>query len=416
MYWLSWDLNLRVRLIGETIFQTLFWMYFPYMALHFSDAFGKELAGILLTIPPLMGIVANLLGGYLSDRFGRRPTMLLGSYIQTVMFALFTFSPSPWIDYIAFIGIGFGGAIYWPASSAMVADLTPEEDRRVVFATFYTAMNIGVVFGPVLGAIFFLHYRTELLLTCTFVTLVYAIVLQFMLKESLPASARQSAVPKRTVDIFREQWQNYAVIFRDKVFALYIVSGVLITITFMQLDMYLAVYVKEYVPLQTLFAWGDWRYAIGSTQAFGWLVGLNGLLVVLFTLPVSRWFQHWSDRNALIVSSLLFGVGMFAMGLTVNIWALFACMTVMTLGELIRTPVVQSFVSKYAPEDARGQYMGASSLQFSVGRFIAPLTIGLSAWIPPLGVFGVILACAVVSALLYVPMFRLLGRAKPSHE
>jgi len=94
------------------------------------------------------------------------------------------------------------------------------------------------------------------------------------------------------------------------------------------------------------------------------------------------------------------------MGFTHNIWLLFGCMGILTLGELIRTPVVQSFVSKYAPEDARGQYMGASSLQFSVGRFIAPLTIGLSAWLPPLGVFGIIFACALLSALLYVYLFR----------
>jgi MFS family permease len=404
MQWLSWDLNLKVRLIGETIFHTLFWMYFPFMALHFSDAFGKDMAGLLLTVPPLLGIFASLVGGHLSDRWGRRPTMLLGSFLQAAMFALFAFSPSPWVDYIAFIGIGIGGSIYWPASSAMVADLTPEEDRRFVFATFYTAMNIGVVGGPVLGSFFFLHYRPELLLTCTLVTLAYGIVLFFMLKETRPSSAEE------TTGVFslKEQWLSYQVIFRDKIFALYIISGVLIAITFMQLDLYLAVYVKENVPVQPLLSWKEWSFSVGGTEAFGWMVGLNGLLVVLFTIPVTKWFANWSDRNSLIFSSILFGLGMFLMGFTDNIWLLFGCIGILTLGELIRTPVVQSFVSKYAPEDARGQYMGASSLQFSVGRFIAPLTIGLSAWLPPLGVFGVIFGSALISALLYVYLFRLL--------
>jgi MFS family permease len=408
MRWLSWDLNLKVRLIGETIFHTLFWMYFPFMALHFSDAFGKDMAGLLLTVPPLLGIFASLVGGHLSDRWGRRPTMLLGSFLQAAMFALFAFSPSPWVDYIAFIGIGIGGSIYWPASSAMVADLTPEEDRRFVFATFYTAMNIGVVGGPVLGSFFFLHYRPELLLTCTLVTLAYGIVLFFMLKETRPSSAEETTGEQKPVFSLKEQWLSYQVIFRDKIFALYIISGVLIAITFMQLDLYLAVYVKENVPVQPLLSWKEWSFSVGGTEAFGWMVGLNGLLVVLFTLPVTKWFANWSDRNSLIFSSILFGLGMFLMGFTDNIWLLFGCIGILTLGELIRTPVVQSFVSKYAPEDARGQYMGASSLQFSVGRFIAPLTIGLSAWLPPLGVFGVIFGSALISALLYVYLFRLL--------
>lgn len=408
MQWLAWDLNLKVRLIGETIFHTLFWMYFPFIALYFSDAFGKDLAGILLTVPPLIGILGNLGGGYLSDTIGRRPAMLLGSSLQCVMFALFTFSPTPLVDYLAFIGIGLGGALYWPASSAMVADLTPEEDRRVVFATFYTAMNIGVVFGPVLGSIFFLYYRTELLATCTLVTLIYTIVIYFLIKETRPVSGKNGERPKVKKSIMKEQWQSYSVILRDKPFALYILAGVLVAISFMQLDLYMAVYVKEFVPEQLLVSWGTWSLSLGSTEAFGWMVGLNGLLVVLFTMPVTAWFERSSDRNSLILSSVLFGLGMFLMAFTTNLWLLFGCIAILTLGELIRTPVVQSFVSKYAPEEARGQYMGASSLQFSIGRFIAPLTIWLSAWMPPLGVFAIILFCSLLSALIYVKMFQIL--------
>ena len=88
MKWLSWDRNLKTRLIGETMFNTLFWMYFPFMAIYYSDAFGKAIGGILMAIIPLVGIIGNLLGGYLADRLGRRPVMLLGTIIQVAMFAV----------------------------------------------------------------------------------------------------------------------------------------------------------------------------------------------------------------------------------------------------------------------------------------------------------------------------------------
>lgn len=406
MHWRSWDLNLKVRLFGELITHTFFWMYFPFMALYFSDTFGKDVAGLLLMVPPLLGMLSNLFGGYLSDRVGRKFTMLLSLGMSSAMFACFAFSPSPYLDYVAFIGIGMAGALYWPASSAMVADLTTEEDRRVVFATFYTAMNIGVVAGPVLGSFFFVHYRFELLLTCTIVEFLFGIAIFLLVKETLPASTRQDKAAERFS--FKEQFQSYAVIFRDKVFALYIVAGILVAIAFMQLDMYMALYVKEHVRDQPLLSWGDWSFNVGGTSAFGWLMGLNGLLVVLFTLPVTQWIQHWSDRNSLVISSVLYGLGMFLMAFTANIWLLFGCMVMLTLGELIRTPVAQSFISKYAPEDARGQYMGASSLQFSLGRFIAPLTIGLSQWLPPVAVFGLILAISLFSAYLYIRLFRMI--------
>lgn len=406
MHWRYWDLNLKVRLIGELITHTFFWMYFPFMALHFSDAFGKDVAGVLLMVPPLLGMVSNLFGGYLADKVGRKPTLLLSLCTSSLMFGLFAFSPSPLVDYFAFIGIGIASSLYWPASSAMVADLTTEEDRRLVFATFYTAMNIGVVAGPVLGSFFFVHYRFELLLVCMIIEILFACAIFFLVKETLPAEVRRANASQRFS--ISQQFNGYAVIFRDKVFALYIGAGILVAIAFMQLDLYMALYVKEHVPNQPLIWWEDWSFAVGGTGAFGWLMGLNGLLVVLFTLPVTQWFQHWSDRNSLVISSVLYGLGMFLMAFTANIWLLFGCMVVLTLGELIRTPVAQSFISKYAPQDARGQYMGASSLQFSIGRFIAPLTIGLSEWLPPVGVFGLIFAVTIASAYVYVRLFRLI--------
>ena len=404
MNWRSWDLNLKVRLFGELITHLFFWMYFPFMAILFSDSFGKEAAGFLLMVPPLLGMLSNLFGGYLADRIGRKPTMLISLFLSSSMFALFAFSGSPWIDYLAFIGIGMAGSLYWPASSAMVADLTPEKDRRMVFAAFYTTMNIGVVVGPVLGSFFFVHYRFELLLVCLVAEFLFGVAVFFLLRESLPGHTRREKAGERFS--LKEQFRSYAVIFRDRVFALYILAGVLVGIAFMQLDLYMALYVKEHVPSQPLLSWGDWSFRVGGMSAFGWLVGLNGLLVALFTLPVTKWIENWSDRDSLIASSVLYGFGMFLMAFTTNIWLLFGCVAILTLGELIRTPVAQSFISKYAPEDARGQYMGASSLQFSIARFLAPLTIGLSAWLPPVGVFGLILGVSLASAYLYHHMFR----------
>ena len=62
-------------------------MYFPFMAIYYSDAFGKTIGGVLMAIIPLVGIIGNLLGGYLADRLGR-PVMLLGTIIQVAMFAV----------------------------------------------------------------------------------------------------------------------------------------------------------------------------------------------------------------------------------------------------------------------------------------------------------------------------------------
>ncbi|MET1249400.1 MFS transporter [Sporolactobacillus sp. STCC-11] len=84
------------------------------------------------------------------DRIGRRPIMLLGAAVQTIMFAALALSSSAWMSYLYFIGVSLGSALYSPPSSAMVADLVPKKERRHVFATFMTANNFGAVLGLVL--------------------------------------------------------------------------------------------------------------------------------------------------------------------------------------------------------------------------------------------------------------------------
>jgi MFS family permease len=85
---------------------------------------------------------------------------------------------------------------------------------------------------------------------------------------------------------------------------------------------------------------------------------------------------------------------------------------VFTLGEIVRSPVTQSFVSHYAPTHARAQYMGASNLQFTIGRFLAPLAVFISAWVLPMGVFSLLLLFALISMVLYIYLFKIYEKVK----
>ena len=123
-------------------------------------------------------------------------------------------------------------------------------------------------------------------------------------------------------------------------------------------------------------------------------------------IPITKWLKSCSDLQVFILSCLLAGFGMFAVGLTSNIWLLFILTIVFTFGELVRSPVLYNFVSNYAPQHARAQYMAASNMQFTIGRFLAPITIFLSGYFSSMAVFSVILICALVSLLLYVQLYK----------
>ncbi|MFP3594944.1 hypothetical protein, partial [Chryseobacterium sp. SIMBA_038] len=84
-------------------------------------------------------------------------------------------------------------------------------------------------------------------------------------------------------------------------------AGICTLVPIMQLDLYLPVYIIHEVPAQAPFTWKDASMMLTSTEIFGWILGLNGLLFVLFILPVTKWLQHWKERDVFILSSLLSG-------------------------------------------------------------------------------------------------------------
>ncbi|WP_107839201.1 MDR family MFS transporter [Metasolibacillus meyeri] len=391
-----WDTSLKIRLGGETLFHLFYWMYFPFIAIYFSQSLGKGWTGLLMMLPPVISLVAGMVGGSLTDRLGRRTMMLWGTAMRCTMFVLFASSPFIWLDYMAFLGITIGTSIYKPASDAMVADLVPAIYKKEVFAAFLTGSNIGAVIGPILGAWLFFNYRELLLWGCALILIIYFLFILIKVKESAPISNE-----KMPISVVAE-CKSCVAILKDRLFACYLVAGIFSVIAIMQLDLYLAIYVFEYVPTQTIWS----RLTLSSQEILGWMLGINDCMFVLFVLPTAIWLKKWTDRNVFIFSCLLAGIGIFLVGFTTSFWMLLIWTVVFTFGEIIRAPVLYNFVSEYAPVNARGQYMVASNMQFTIGHFLAPMTVTLSAWLSPIFIFGGILLCAFISMLLYMMLYK----------
>ncbi|EIT85860.1 major facilitator superfamily permease [Fictibacillus macauensis ZFHKF-1] len=425
MKWKDWDRNLKVRLLGEFMINLLFWMFFPYMAIYFADSLGKEQAGILLVISQLVGVLTNLIGGYCADQYGRKKMMFIAAAGQTVAFGVFALANSPWLDspvltFIGFTALGLFGSLYWPASHAMVADVVSEKNRNEVFAVFYTSINISVVFGPALGSIFFFNNRFELLLACMIVSFILTIVLKKYIRETVPKRApevEKKQLQKKTWrTVIGGQLQDYRVIATDRKFLLFILAGILVAQTFMQLDLLIAVYTTEQVPTQSLFSFGNWSLMLSGKELFGYIVSANGLLVALLTVFMSKWINKYKEGNVFVISSLLYGVGILLYGNTTLIWLLFMGIVIFTIAELMVVGIQESFISQLAPEHMRGQYFAAAGLRFSIGRAIAPLAIPLTIWIGYQWTFFILFLLTIVAAYLYRLMFKMMDRYKGQQQ
>ena len=153
-----------------------------------------------------------------------------------------------------------------------------------------TKMNTAVI-GPILGAWVFFDYRSLLLWSCTCFLFIYFALIYTRLTETMPVIEDVFSI-KKSFSI-RGELKSYFTILKDKSFALYIAAGVFSVIAIMQLDLYLAIYIYEEVPSQALFA--NSHYVLTSQEILGWVLGLNGIIFVLFMIPITKWLKSWSD-------------------------------------------------------------------------------------------------------------------------
>ncbi|WHY88965.1 MFS transporter [Neobacillus novalis] len=407
----DWDSNLKVRLFGEALMNITFWMFFPFLTIYFAEEFGKNKAGLLLVFSQVFSVIANLMGGYCADRFGRKRMMVLSAIGQGLSFLAFAIASSPWLQspwmgFVSFAFAGVFGSFYWPASQAMVADVVAEKDRSNVFAIFYTSINIAVVVGPILGAIFYVQYRFQLLLVAGAVCMFLGLILAKWTRETAPIQKKVAiSSDGKWYYFLLNQLRDYRLIIKDKTFLLFILAGVLAGQTFMQLDLLIPVYIKDFVKNQTLFSIGNWSFAVKGEQAFGIVLAENGFLVALFTVFVTKWMGKYYERNVFVLSSVVYAISIVLFSQTHWIWGLIFAMAVFTFAELMGAGIQQSFVSRLAPEHMRGQYFAAASLRYTLGRTIAPLSIPMTVWIGYGWTFFVLSILALVSAGLYWVMF-----------
>ncbi|MGG3692824.1 MDR family MFS transporter [Heyndrickxia ginsengihumi] len=408
----DWDQNLKVRLFGESLMNFTFWMSFPFLTIYFTKAFGNGITGILLIASQVFSVVANLLGGFYADRYGRKRMMTISALSQGISFIIFAFANSPWfhssiLSFICFTTISIFSSIYSPASQAMVADVVDEKHRSHVFSVFYASLNITVVVSPILGGIFFTYYRFELLTFCGLSCIILAALLTRFTRETTPKTTHTIQSLNTWYNTLLNQVKHYQVILYDKVFLLFIFAGVLVAQTFMQLDFVLPVYTNKVFQEGALLNAGMIHLHFSSAQFFGFILSENGLVVAVLTITITKWISQFPHKNIFILSSLLYAISIFLFGIWNSSWGFIASMLLFSFAELIVTGIQQSFVSILAPDHMRAQYFAAASLRNTIGKMLAPISIPLVGWIGFSGTFAILSCLAIISAIIYIIMFKL---------
>ncbi|MBK3496076.1 MFS transporter [Viridibacillus sp. YIM B01967] len=357
----------------------------PLNTIYMHDHLGQTLsvAGLVLMANAAAGVVGNLLGGILFDRFGGYKTILFGTVVTIIGLVGLTIWHG-WPHYVWFLTlIGFSGGIVFPSMFAMVGTAWPEGGRRG-FNAIYLAQNLGVAIGPALAGVV-ASYSFDYLFSANLIMYILFFIIAFFgfRKMGVPSLAPSSVVSesKRVQD-------------KSSFTALLILSAGF---------------------LFCWFAYSQWTTTISShTQDLGislkqysllWTV--NGLLIVIaqpLINPIVKKLEH------LIKAQLVLGVAILAVSFIVVSFAesfqmFMVAIIILTFGEMFVWPAIPTIASTLAPKGRDGFYQGVVNSAAMIGRMIGPFIGGVMADQFGMHIMFIILtiflAIAIVPYVLY---------------
>ena len=315
--------------------------------------------GIVYSIFALMQFAFMPVLGVMSDRFGRRPVLLVALAGASVDYVLLSFAPQLWMLIVARAIAGLTSA-NMAVAIAYITDITPEAQRARRFGLLQAMFGIGFIIGPVLGGLLGDFWvRAPFVAAAVLNGLNLALAL-FVLPESRPGH-RGAAFEWRSLNPFRPL--GWALNLKG----LLPLIGVFFVFNFVG-QMYGTV-------------WALW-----GQDAFQWNGVMVGLSLGAFGLfhagaqaflpgPISK---RLGERNTMYLgmacecASLL--VIAFA-GMTQG-WVVFALMPVFALGG-VGVPALQSLATQQADADRQGQLQGVLGSVMSLASIFAPLFFSL---------------------------------------
>ncbi|SEF38001.1 MFS transporter, DHA1 family, multidrug resistance protein B [Amycolatopsis pretoriensis] len=389
--------NVRVRIGLAFVHKLIDAMILTFIAIYLAAHVGVAVAGALILVFAAFALVGMLVGGHLSERWGRRPVLVIGDLIGTGFLVVMAVAYySEWgalAVYFSYAVVKFGTNLALPANDATIIDVTPPEDRKFVYTVNYWVINVALGTGALLGAFLYSTHFGAVILGGA-IGMAFALTITVtMVAETKPEVPR----PPTKLTGLAQFAQGYKVVLADSTFRRLIIAATLILTLEGQLSTAIGIRLSTDFPTQPVFPFG----AVTGVEMLGVLKAVNTVLVVAFALVVNTLLKRMPDRARLYAGITLYAGGFAVLAVTDDAWLLLVAVVVLTVGELMNLPVQQALLAELAPDDGRPRYLAAYYLHIRFGQIVNSILISLSAVVSMAGMAGIYLAFGVVIILQY---------------
>ncbi len=312
--------------------------------------------GILFGCFSLMQLLSAPIMGRCSDKFGRRPILLLSILGTALSFLILGLANSLWMLFLGRIIDGISGGNI-PTAQAYIADVTPLEKRSGAMGLIGAAFGLGFVFGPALGGLLG-HYSIQLpFYVAAALAFVNALAIFFFLPESLNEAQRKNH-PAASGSL----WQNFLSIqggpMRNLMWTSFISTLAFSLVT----------------ALFTLFT--DKRlhwHARENGMLFAY-IGILGVLIQGGMLR--RMVPKMGEKPLIVVGSIFLFLSMALMPLSGNLTLVVVASTALAIGNSLVTPLLSGLASKSAEAHSQGVVLGVMQSIASFARMLGPMIGG----------------------------------------
>lgn len=354
-----WRKNLYVLWVGTFIAGMSFSLVMPFLPQLLEEVgVGENLAfwsGIAFSVSFIVSAIMAPIWGSLADKYGRKVMIIRSGFGMALVYLLMSFATNLWQVIALRMLNGFVSG-FIPASTALMACSTPDENLGPSLGILQTGGAFGNIMGPLLGGVlsYYLGIQQTLLLAAATLTFATAIVI-FGVKE---IAAKDKSKKTDFVADFKTVWANHTLLL------------MLFTVLLFQSSVS---FIQPILPLyvQAIFGEGD------ASIVTGIIFSLVGIATVL-AAPV--WGKRGQQRGykSIIMLGLL-GSGAFALlhALTANLWLLGALRFFFGIFLAALMPGSNAVIARTVGPEFRGRAFGFSSSAAQLGFFIGPLAGGV---------------------------------------
>jgi MFS family permease len=349
----------------------------PFLAIYLrQQGHDARTIGLVLGSYGAGALFAGAIGGYLADRIGRKPTMLLSCGGAAIFMMVRSQAHGvPELVGATFM-TGLLSAMYGPAAGALIADLVPPALRVRAFACQRLAINFGFAAGMATAGFMARHSFAALFIADAATTVILGLTVLFGLK---PRAVAATPATGGWGHALRHMRGNAP-------FVLSTFASLLIGIVFWQMSSSYGLQATEAAGL--------------DERAYGLLMALNGILIVFLELPLTSFTRRFHPAHAMAAGYAVIGLGMGLNAIGASLPLLVISMVIFTAGEMVALPVANSYLAGLAPDEMRGRYQGVSSISWSCATMTGP-SLGIALWqISPVMLWTATLVASAVAAVL----------------